>query len=98
MIDEDGPATAGEGFVAAVTIPGRGPMPIFEYICKDCRKRFEALVYGGQQPKCPLCQSANLDQQISTFAVGAAKSAAAAAGASPCASGCAMAGSCPKFH
>ncbi|MFB3815643.1 MAG: zinc ribbon domain-containing protein [Terriglobales bacterium] len=56
-------------------------MPIFEYICKDCRKRFEALVYGSQQPQCPLCRSTNLEQQISTFAVGATRTRASAAAA-----------------
>jgi len=74
-------------------------MPIFEYICKDCRKRFETLLYGEAQPQCPLCKSTNLDQQISKFAVGAARSQAPA---SPCGSGgcCEMAagGGCPKFN
>ena len=60
-------------------------MPIFEYICKDCKKRFEALVYGSQKAQCPLCRSANLDQQISVFSVGSgtarSRGAAAACGA-----------------
>jgi putative FmdB family regulatory protein len=51
-------------------------MPIFEYVCKDCKKRFEALVFGASQPKCPLCNGTNLDQQISVFAVGASGAAA----------------------
>lgn len=64
-------------------------MPIFEYICKDCRKRFETLVYGSTEPQCPLCGGSNLAQQISVFSVGAPSSTAA----SPCAtSGCGMAG------
>ncbi len=54
-------------------------MPIFEYICKDCRKRFEALVFGSQQAQCPLCKSINLDQQISVFSVGSSQSRASAA-------------------
>ncbi len=57
-------------------------MPIFEYICQDCKKRFEALVYGSSQPQCPLCHGANLDQQISVFAVGAARGSRPAAPAS----------------
>jgi putative FmdB family regulatory protein len=60
-------------------------MPIFEYICKDCKKRFEALIYGAQQPQCPLCRSENLDQQLSVFAVRAASAGA----------GCSSAGECP---
>jgi putative FmdB family regulatory protein len=74
-------------------------MPIFEYLCKDCQKRFEAILYGKQQPQCPQCHGTNLDQQISKFAVGASHAPAAA---SPCASAgcCEMAanGGCPKFH
>jgi putative FmdB family regulatory protein len=62
-------------------------MPIFEYICKDCKKRFEILVYGAQQPQCPLCRSTNLDQQLSVFAVRAASASAAAA--------CSSAAECP---
>ncbi len=61
-------------------------MPIFEYICKDCRKRFEALVYGTQQAQCPLCKSTNLDQQISVFSVGASQKRASTAAAA-CGSG-----------
>lgn len=75
-------------------------MPIFEYICKDCRKRFETILYGENQAQCPLCKSTNLDQQISKFAVGASSRSEAAA--SPCGSGgcCEMAagGGCPKFN
>jgi putative FmdB family regulatory protein len=56
-------------------------MPIFEYVCKDCKKPFEALLFGSQQPQCPLCKGANLDQQISVFAVGA--SARSSAGCAP---------------
>src|SRR5579883_1525253 len=28
-------------------------MPIFEYVCRECRHRFEALVYGSQKAECP---------------------------------------------
>ncbi|HZU22054.1 MAG TPA: zinc ribbon domain-containing protein [Terriglobales bacterium] len=44
-------------------------MPIFEYLCKQCGKRFEAIVYGGKKPKCPKCQGGRLEQQLSVFAV-----------------------------
>jgi putative FmdB family regulatory protein len=43
-------------------------MPIFEYLCKDCEKRFEALVYGAQKPVCPDCHGKKLEQQLSVFA------------------------------
>jgi len=48
-------------------------MPIFEYICQACEKRFEAIVHGSQTPHCPACDSAKLEQQLSAFAVGSPK-------------------------
>ncbi len=65
-------------------------MPIFEYLCRDCGKKFEAIVYGGQKPDCPHCHSRKLEQQLSVFAVaGGSKSAdpgGIEAGPSPCGS------------
>ena len=50
-------------------------MPIFEYVCKDCNKRFEALVRGAQKAECPSCHGRKLEQQLSVFAVaGSSKS------------------------
>lgn len=50
-------------------------MPIFEYVCKDCNKRFEAIVYGSQKAECPSCHGRKLEQQLSVFAVaGSSKS------------------------
>jgi putative FmdB family regulatory protein len=51
-------------------------MPIFEYKCEDCGKRFEAIVIGSREPECPSCNSKELEQQLSTFAVKAHSSAA----------------------
>ena len=48
-------------------------MPIYEYICQDCEMQFEALVTGGGQPHCPECDSARLEQQYSSFAMGSPK-------------------------
>ena len=61
-------------------------MPIFEYVCKDCEKRFEALVFGSTKPECPACHSKKLDQQLSTFAVSAPKAASPRRAAGPCGS------------
>ena len=58
-------------------------MPIFEYICRECRHRFEAIVLGSQKATCPKCESKRLDQQLSSFAVGGDK-AASASPAPPC--------------
>ena len=57
-------------------------MPIFEFLCRDCSKPFETLVQGSQIARCPACQSTNLEQQLSLFAVGrGGRTTAAAVGA-----------------
>ena len=62
-------------------------MPIFEYLCKDCGKKFEAILYGSAKAECPACHGKKLEQQLSVFAVaaGGSKSTPASDGApSPC--------------
>jgi len=44
-------------------------MPIFEYVCKRCKRPFEALVMGSQQATCPNCGSGDLEDKFSTYAV-----------------------------
>jgi putative FmdB family regulatory protein len=53
-------------------------MPIFEYVCRECKHHFEAIVMGSQTPKCPKCESRKLEQQLSRFAVAGAKLSSAA--------------------
>jgi putative FmdB family regulatory protein len=43
-------------------------MPIFEYVCKGCGNKFEAIVYGANHAECPTCKGTELEQQLSTFA------------------------------
>lgn len=43
-------------------------MPLYDYECKSCGHRFEALVLKNT-PSCPECSGADLDQLISLFAV-----------------------------
>ncbi len=43
-------------------------MPIFEYVCKSCENRFEKIVYGAAKVKCPTCESAKVEKQLSVFA------------------------------
>jgi putative FmdB family regulatory protein len=59
-------------------------MPIFEYVCKQCDHRFEAIVLGQQKVRCPKCESKKLQQQISKFAVSTEGSLEPASGAGPC--------------
>jgi putative FmdB family regulatory protein len=47
-------------------------MPIYEYRCGECRRRFSALVgvvAGGPEPACPRCGSRSINKLISRFAV-----------------------------
>jgi len=60
-------------------------MPIFEYICKHCDHRFEAVVRGSEPTTCPSCSSKSLDQQLSSFAVGSSQKSFTPS-ASPCGS------------
>ena len=49
-------------------------MPIYEYECRDCKHRFEAIVRLSEAsvcPSCPSCESANVERLISLFAVDA---------------------------
>ncbi len=46
-------------------------MPLFEYQCRDCGKRFEAFVTGSHKPVCPSCKSENLEKLVSVFGVSA---------------------------
>jgi putative FmdB family regulatory protein len=43
-------------------------MPIYEYECRGCGHRFEALV-RETAPPCPECQGTDLQRLLSMFAV-----------------------------
>jgi putative FmdB family regulatory protein len=40
-------------------------MPIYEYVCKTCGHKFEALVFGGKAPICESCGSGGLERLMS---------------------------------
>jgi len=40
-------------------------MPIYEYKCKACDKKFETLVMSGSTPECPFCDSQDLSRLMS---------------------------------
>ena len=59
-------------------------MPLFEYACRACGHQFEFLTRADKTPACPACTSADLERQLSVFAVsGTAVSAARGASAAP---------------
>jgi len=60
-------------------------MPIYEYRCGGCGRRFEELQRLGADASgvaCPACGSAEVAKQLSTFA--SAVSSPSAGGAMPC--------------
>ena len=44
-------------------------MPLFEYVCSECKHEFEALVRPPEMPTCAHCQSTDLERLLSLFAV-----------------------------
>lgn len=54
-------------------------MPIYEYACKGCGRRFEELVFGqAPAPACPGCQGSEVERLLSAVAVGRTAAAGAA--------------------
>ena len=46
-------------------------MPIYEYVCRDCRHGFEALLLGSADvPTCPRCGADGLERVLSAAAIG----------------------------
>ncbi len=66
-------------------------MPLYEYRCEDCGRRFEILQRMGEGAEglaCPHCGSGRVAKQFSTFAAAGAKSAEATpCGAPACGTG-----------
>ncbi len=61
-------------------------MPIFEYICSDCREKFEKLVLRRSDDSavpCPRCGSTHTQQAFSTFATSGSSSEASAGACAP---------------
>ena len=61
-------------------------MPIFEYACEECGHEFELLVRSDTRLECPMCQSAQLEKQLSVCATGEAAADRMPAMAGPCGS------------
>lgn len=56
-------------------------MPLFDFKCRACGHEFEALVrpQDAAGPRCPACQSVELDRLLATFAVSSEEKTRAAA-------------------
>ncbi|MCC7123294.1 MAG: zinc ribbon domain-containing protein [Acidobacteria bacterium] len=54
-------------------------MPLYEYECQTCHHQFELLVRESTTIECPSCHSAELEKQLSVFAVSAPAGASRAA-------------------
>ncbi len=77
-------------------------MPIYEYVCEDCGKEFEELVFGEQKVRCPQCRSEKTGKVLSRcrHKSGGAPDAlgtASSAGSGSSCSGC-TASSCAGCH
>jgi len=42
-------------------------MPIYEYQCQKCDYKFEELVRGDREIKCPKCKSSDIKKLLSSF-------------------------------
>ena len=70
-------------------------MPIFEYVCKDCGQAFERIVpRHDSKTSCSHCDSANIEKQLSVFAVAGPSENAGAADAGCGRCGAAQPGMC----
>lgn len=65
-------------------------MPLYEYDCPRCDRKFELLVRSDTVPACPSCGGQDLKKLLSTFAVsvaaGGGSRASLPASAAPCGS------------
>ena len=46
-------------------------MPVYDYVCLDCHKSFEIALtlneHDKKTPKCPHCDSKNVEQEAAAF-------------------------------
>ena len=65
-------------------------MPIYEFMCDDCKEEFESLVFGGDDVSCPVCNGKSVKKLISTCSFkrsgGESSSSASSSGCNTCSS------------
>jgi putative FmdB family regulatory protein len=70
---------------------GEHTMPIYEYHCDACDKKFECLIMGSDKPKCPACGNRKVKRMMSACGFvsrgGGGETVSRSAGASSC-TGC----------
>ncbi|MCR4427403.1 MAG: zinc ribbon domain-containing protein [Firmicutes bacterium] len=73
-------------------------MPIFEFRCKKCGRKFEELVCGPSSVACPDCGGSDVEKLFSTFGYrsGSGFKSSTGGGRSACAS--CGGGSCSTCH
>lgn len=66
-------------------------MPIFEFVCQQCRHGFEEILTHAQleagEAVCPACGSQKVERALSSFATGASPAGGCGAPAGGCGSG-----------
>lgn len=60
-------------------------MPLFEYECKGCGRKFEFLKRGDEAPRCPACGGEQVEKCLSVFAVSVKSASPAQTATSACA-------------
>jgi len=64
-------------------------MPIYEYICNNCRARYERIVMSASQEiKCPKCASKRHTLQLSVFSAGRSSNGTASSEEASSTGGC----------
>ncbi len=73
-------------------------MPIFEYQCRDCGKKFEKIIASSAATKvaCKQCGSPRVTTLLSTFAVAGASAKSALSEPGLCACGAPRRGMCQE--
>jgi putative FmdB family regulatory protein len=63
-------------------------MPVYEFLCLQCDRRFERYVRTfGEAVTCPACSGARVEKQLSTFAVAGTSPGGAGSGGGCCGGG-----------
>ena len=71
-------------------------MPVYTYVCKDCKEKFDLLVGMTSEKtklKCKKCGSRNVEKTLASFSVGDSSSGKSKSSGPSCSSG-----TCPACY